>query len=306
MVTGGYVEGSGFTPDERKSAWWATDSRRAVSGHFVDVILEKLGKKERDDLSDIEAVQMGLVMQPVIGKLFEDQTGIKVRDLDIAGTYDKEPWLRAHGDFETDDGGLLEVKNFNAAALNKYPDMDANGDTLPLPDLVQCVHEAIVFNKPHVWFAVLFGGQAFRYWKIDVTDIMREDFIKRAAVWWSHAVTGTMPTPETPDQARSIFPIGNDASITANAQIETVCNALKDIKARIKDLEEKESEGLTYLQQYLGDKNTLLNVQGEILATWKNAKSSKKFDAKRFQSEMPDLYDRFCSEVPGSRRFLLK
>ena len=296
----------GFSPEERKAAWWATDSRRTVSGHFVDVILEKMGKKERDDLSEIEAVQMGLVMQPVIGKLFEDQTGIKVRDLDIAGTYDKEPWLRAHGDFETEDGGLLEVKNFNAAQLNKYSDMDADGNSLPLPDLVQCVHEAVVFGRPHVYFAVLFGGQAFRYWKINVTDAMKDEFVQQAAKWWSHVVTNTMPTPETSEQASAIFPIGYDVTITANAQMETVCNALKSVKERIKDLEEKENEGLTYLKTYLGEKTTLLNVQGEILATWKNAKSTKKFDAKRFQAEMPDLYDRYCSEVVGSRRFLLK
>jgi predicted phage-related endonuclease len=296
----------GFSPEERKAAWWATDSRRAVSGHFVDVILEKTGKKPIDDLSDIEAVQMGLVMQPVIGKLFEDQTGIKVRDLNIAGTYDKEPWLRAHGDFETEDGGLLEVKNFNAAVINKYPDMDADGTALPLPDLVQCVHEAVVFNKPHVYFAVLFGGQAFRYWRIDVTDQMKDEFVQKAAKWWSHVVTNTMPTPETSEQASAIFPIGYDGTITANAQIETVCNALKSVKERIKDLEEKENEGLTYLKTYLGEKTTLLNVQGEILATWKNAKATKKFDAKALQSDMPDLYDRYCSEVQGSRRFLLK
>lgn len=297
---------NGFSPEERKAAWWATDSRRSVSGHLVDVILEKTGKKPIDDLSDIEAVRMGLVMQPVIGKLFEEATGIRVRDLDIAGTYDKEPWLRAHGDFETEDGGLLEVKNFNAQAINKYPDMDANGNTLPMPDLVQCVHEAVVFNKPHVYFAVLFGGQAFRYWKIDVTDTMKQDFVQQAAQWWSMAVTNTMPTPETSDQASAIFPVGYEGSITANAQIETVCNALKAIKDRIKDLEQKEDEGLAIIKSFMGEKNTLVNVQGEILATWKNAKSTKKFDSKALQGEMPEVYDRYCSEAQGSRRFLLK
>jgi len=80
MASGGHIIGSGFTPDERKSGWWATDSRRSVSGHLVDVLLEKQGKKDRPDLSDIEAVQMGLRMQPVIGRIFEDTVGVKVRD----------------------------------------------------------------------------------------------------------------------------------------------------------------------------------------------------------------------------------
>ena len=72
-----------FSPETRRSGWWATDSRRAVSGHLVDVLLEKRGEKQADDLSGVEAVQMGHVMQPVIGRLFEEATGIKVKEYDL-------------------------------------------------------------------------------------------------------------------------------------------------------------------------------------------------------------------------------
>jgi hypothetical protein len=56
----------------------------------------------------------------------------------------------------------------------------------------------------------------------------------------------------------------------------------------------------------MADKATLSTVDGNILATWKNAKASKKFDAKLFQSAMPDIYNQFIVETPGSRRFLIK
>ena len=55
-----------FSPETRASAWWATDTRRAITGGLFDVIQEKQGRKQRDDLSEVEAVQMGLKMQPVI------------------------------------------------------------------------------------------------------------------------------------------------------------------------------------------------------------------------------------------------
>ena len=32
-----------FNPETRRSGWYATDSRRAVSGYLVDVLLEKRG-----------------------------------------------------------------------------------------------------------------------------------------------------------------------------------------------------------------------------------------------------------------------
>ena len=45
-----------FSPETRASAWWATDTRRAITGGLFDVIQEKQGRKQRDDLSEVEAV----------------------------------------------------------------------------------------------------------------------------------------------------------------------------------------------------------------------------------------------------------
>ena len=45
---------------------------------------------------------------------------------------------------------------------------------------------------------------------------------------------------------------------------------------------------------------------GKVLATWKSAKPSIKFNAELFKTSMPDIYKQFEVEVPGSRRFLIK
>lgn len=294
-----------FSQESRASAWWATDSRRAVSGHLIDVLLEKRGEKERDDLSEVEAVQMGLKMQPVIAKLFEEATGIGTQELEIAGTHKTEPWLRAHFDFQTSDGGLLEVKNFNAALINKYSEPD---EPLKLPeaDYIQCLHEACVYDVDHVYFAVLFGGQRFRWWKLEFDSFQKEDFVKRAAAWWAMCVNKTLPPAETPDQARAVFRADDGMGIIANAQVEQACQQLKALKEQIKALEEREAQYTTALQNFMGNKAILETMAGDTLATWKTAKSSKKFDADLLKKAMPNIYDQFCVEKNGSRRFLLK
>ena len=294
-----------FSPETRRSGWWATDSRRAVSGHLVDVLLEKRGEKQADDLSGVEAVQMGHVMQPVIGRLFEEATGIKVKEYDLAREHSTESWLKAHTDFESADGGLVEVKNFNAAVANKYPD-DDDGLKLPTPDLIQCVHEATVFGKPHVWFAVLFGGQRFRYWKIEVTEEMKLEFIQRAAKWWALAHTGDLPDAETVEQAKMLYRTATDEAIVSTAQVEKVISALKEIKAQIKMYETQEEACLVSLQNYMRNKTELITPYNEVLVTWKQAKASKSFDKDLFKQAMPDIYDQFVVEKPGSRRFLVK
>jgi len=50
----------------------------------------------------------------------------------------------------------------------------------------------------------------------------------------------------------------------------------------------------------------LVTIDGRVLATWKSAKGSMKFDAKLFEQSMPDVYKSYVREVAGSRRFLVK
>jgi predicted phage-related endonuclease len=306
MAAGGHILGEGFAPEERQNAWWATDSRRAVSGQLLDVLLEKRGEKERADLSGIEAVQMGIFLQSAIGRLWEEQTGISVRDLDIAGTHSTEPWLRAHGDFWTGDKGLLEIKNFGDHQFKKYPDMDDHWTKLPEQDIVQCIHEATVFDVDHIYFAVLFGGQRFRWWRIDVTPEMKSDFIQRAAGWWAMHKTGQLPSPETVEQAQNVYRKDDGSQIVADKLAEEYVQALDNIKKSIKGWEEKEELAKAWLMSYMGDKAELVNVAGDILVTWKTAKPSKRFNAKRFEQENPKLFEQYKDETAGSRRFLVK
>jgi hypothetical protein len=51
---------------------------------------------------------------------------------------------------------------------------------------------------------------------------------------------------------------------------------------------------------------SLITFDGKVLATWNSAKPSKRFDPKLLQAEMPEVYERYVIEQPGSRRFLVK
>ena len=84
------------------------------------------------------------------------------------------------------------------------------------------------------------------------------------------------------------------------------CQALSNIKANIKALETQEEALQTLITGYMGEAGGLATIDGKTLATWKSAKASIKFDAKLFESAMPDIYEQFKRPIPGSRRFLLK
>ena len=296
---------SDFSPETRNSAIWSGDSRKVANGKANEVILTKQGKLEVEDISHVEAVQMGHVMEPVIGRLAQQKLGVELTKIEESLTHAKHPWFKSHFDFAGKQGSktfLVEAKNYNASVRNKF---DVSG-LAPPADVAQLVHEAAVFGVDMVYLAILFGGQEFVLIPFTITDEQKEDLIKQMAVIWGHAQAGTTLPPEDLEQVKLIYPTSTESIKTASASVEQACMALAQIKANIKALEAQEEQYDTLVRGYMQDKDTLTTIDGKVLATWKSSKPSVKFDAKLFQESMPDIYKQFMREMPGSRRFLLK
>jgi predicted phage-related endonuclease len=297
---------SDFSPATRNSAIWSGDSRRVAQGKANEVILTKLGMMEIPDLSDVEAVQMGHVMEPVIGRLAQDKLKIELTKVEEALTHPKEKWLRSHFDFAGKENGktvLVECKNYNAAVRSKF---DAEAGIIPAADMAQLVHEAAVFGVDKVYLAVLFGGQEFFISAFEITEEQKLDLIKQMAEVWARVLTKSPLPPESVDQVKLMYPQEDGSTKLASASVEEACRMLALIKREKKALEEREEQVQTLIQGYMADKATLTTVEGNVIATWKNAKPSMKFDAKMFEQAMPDIYKQFFREFPGSRRFLIK
>ena len=296
---------SDFSPSTRNSAIWSGDSRKVANGRANEVILTKQGIIEIEDLSEIEAVQMGHVMEPVIGRLAQAKLGVELVKIEDALSHKKHDWFKSHFDFAGKQNGktiLVEAKNYNAATRSKF---DVSG-ICPAADMAQLVHEAAVFGVDMVYLAVLFGGQEFVLIPFTITEEQKEELIKQMAVIWGHVRAGTTLPPETVEQVKLLYPVSTEEVKTASASVEQACLALAQIKANIKHLETQEEQYDTLVRGYMQDKSTLATIEGKVLATWKSAKPSVKFDAKLFQEAMPDIYKQFMREMPGSRRFLLK
>ena len=297
---------SDFDPAVRASAWWSGDSRRAADGKASEAILVKLGLLEPPDLSGNEAVQMGHVMEPVILGLAQQRLGTEVRKIDHAYAHKREPWLRSHFDgLAVVDGRevLVEAKNYGSHQRAKF---DADAGIVPAADYAQCLHEATVYGTDTVYLAVLLGGQEFCFTKLTFTDEQKEEFIRKMAVYWGHVASKTPPEPSNPEEARVVWPVSQKAVVEASKTLEQAAAALKAASDLRKHWEKEEDKYKLMLQEALKERDTLVDISGKVLATWKSAAASRKFDATLFQQAFPDLYQQFIREVPGSRRFLLK
>jgi predicted phage-related endonuclease len=242
-------------------------------------------------------------MQPVIGRLVQERLKVELKDADYAMSHPKEPWLRSHFDFIAADGSfLVEAKNYNGSQRKKF---DESG-IMPDADRVQCIHEATVHGISKVYLAVLLGGQELQVIPVDVTPDMMVDHIKWAAKWWSYVASNTQPEPEDVDQCRLAYPVSEDLYALANADLETYCGQLALASRQRKDLEDYEDSLKLKIMKFMGSRDVLATLDGNVLATWKSAKSSMKFDSKAFEKAYPQMYNQFVREVTGSRRFLIK
>lgn len=294
-----------FAPEVRNSAWWSGDSRMAANGRAVEAILIKQGKHEREDISDLEPVKMGHIMQPLIGRLAQDRLGIELKDADYALTHSKEAWLKSHFDFISVDGTtLVEAKNYTASVRNKF-DQDEN--RVPLADYAQCLHEAVVHNVSKVYLAVLFGGQEFQTFDFHFSDEEKDAFVQAQAKLWACVVSNETPTPETVEQTKLVYPTSSpDTVITATQTIEQAVEYLRQAKSQIKTLEQKAEIVELQIRNLMQDASEIRSVDGSTLVSWKSAKPSMRFSADLFKTAYKDLYNQFVIQQPGSRRFLVK
>jgi predicted phage-related endonuclease len=293
-----------FAPEIRNSAWWASDTRMVMNGKAVEVIMQKQGKIDPPDLSQIEAVQMGHVMQPIIGRLAQDRLNMELKDADYPLTHPDHSWLRSHFDFISADGRVLvEAKNYNINARNKF-DVDSN--RIPPADYAQILHEATVHRVDRVILAVLFGGQEFQTFDFTFTEEEKENLIKDMAVYWGHVKADTLPEPQSLEATKLIYPNDNGQSMVASQALETAIQQLKQIKGQIKAYEEQSDILETAIRGTMQNYGDIVSVSGETLVTWRSAKASKRFSSDLFKQSMPEVYEQFVVEMPGSRRFLVK
>jgi predicted phage-related endonuclease len=293
-----------FSPEARKSAIWATDARKLAQGRQVQVYLEKTGQEIPEDIGHIEAVQWGLRLQEPIARAVGDRLNVQLKELDIEGTHINHPWMRSHFDFVSADGKTLyEIKNYNAGARSKFGD-DGSSD-VPAADLAQCLHEAAVYGVQDVRLCVLFGGQELCIFPIEADTASQEALILQEAALWAHIQRQQPPDSQVPEDLRKIFKQDNGSTLWANQELAIACQKLKTLKEQIKLAEAEQDRLEGQIQAAMGNAS-ILAYDEQVLATWKAAKASMKFDSKRFQKEMPKVYEQYQSEVPGSRRFLIK
>jgi len=274
----------------------------AVLGHNpyksnVDLYFEKVNGLE--PVEDNLHMRLGRDLEPIIKKLFEEETGLKVFN-DNKIRFDRRySFLTANLDgFVTKERVAVEYKTMSFW----------DGE---IPDYYYCQIQGqmMITQTPYIYFCglVLNHTKEFfveKYYRDEefITN-MRQELVD---FWLNNVSKKVPPIPRSTRDARKVFNQVDPDKIceASNDELEDInsLNQLSKTKKRLQDDIEK-----TQLKLMKKMENSeLLSSNGLDLATWKKTKPRKKFDMKQFRKDHPELHQEYMQEVDGQRRFIIK
>lgn len=230
-------------------------SELGTRGSAFSVWARKVGHDQGDDLSELEHIQWGHLLEPIIVAEFGRRSGRSVeRHCKLLRSV-AHPWALATLDaFCVDINGVhrpLEIKNvgeYNAEEWAEGP-----------PDHYwwQGQQQCLVTDTAEVTFAALLGGRRLVW-----IDIPRDEQAIRKIVYhgerfWERVVKRDPPAVDdskaTADALKRMFPHDDGSTVVLPMDLAEVCDEWRQLKAEAKDIERKIRGCENQLKAALGD-----------------------------------------------------
>lgn len=216
---------------------------------------------------------------------------------------DERPYMRVSPDREyivdeaTGERGILECKTTR---------LGVSADDVPLAWLLQLQMNLGVSGYKHGSLAWLSGSLEYGYIDVEFNPDLFNTICEVAERFWTENVQGGVaPAAVNNDDLTKKYPQSSSEAVEASEAVIEAIERLKDVKKQIAALDDVKDELEVEIKEALGTAETM-KFCDKIVATWKSAAPSKKFNEKRFAAEHPELYESYKEEKAGTRRFLIK
>ena len=171
---------------DRTSYIGGSDAGPIMRGQWLDVWLLKTNQVEREDLSDVFEVQLGIFTEEFNRLWIEKRMNIKV---DFPIDFVSDGYRGGSVDGLTDDGGILECKH-----VNQFWN-ETNLIDYYFPQMQHYL--ALYPDRTHCWFSFIHGNS----WKC--TRILRDDhyieeLLSAERSFWHHVENNISPSQGSP------------------------------------------------------------------------------------------------------------
>ena len=262
--------------------------------------LKKTGQVPPTEEND--AMRRGHYLEDAVVQWWMHETGeqvIKASAADIIYVHPKHPYMLVTPDrIVKGRKKILEVKS---TAIQM-------GETIPDYYLAQVTYQMYVTGIHNAELIYIQGGLTFGRFIVEYDEEFANLIAERVTEFWTENVIGGKEPDaiSVSDLAVKIPKSTPEKAIEADERAIDQLNVLREKKAMYDALGDEIADLQDSLKMFMEDSEALLDADGNVLVTWKSAKDKTSFDSKKFASENPELYEKYCKTVPGSRSFLLK
>jgi hypothetical protein len=210
-----------------------------MAGEWHALWMEKTGRAEGDDLSNILPVQIGSFTEPFNLAWFEKQTGWAVNTDNREQRHPHYEFMRCEIDGWA-NGNPVECKHVN---------QNTSDERLISNYYPQLQHQLAITGKNVVYLSALYGNARWAYFEVDRDDDYITTLIEHETAFWKHVTEDTPPVdPEAEvvnialDDMREVSMTGsNEWAMNAGAWVDheegkrTFDAATRGIKELIED-----------------------------------------------------------------------
>lgn len=257
--------------------------------------LEKTGQAEAPDISEVERVRFGILLEDIVAREFMARTGMRVRRVNQRQVSKEFPWLVAQIDRRIVGGGILECKTADASRKEDWE------EEIPDHYMTQVQHQLLVTGERFAYIAVLFGGNTFQYFRIDRNEELIQNLKIVLCDFWNKVQTLTPPEPSSTKEARQIWRKPQGEIVIGGNEEKVLVKTLLAVKEEIKKLEEKQDELELVLQMKIQELGDTLTIGGIPVVSWK-VQSKTTLDTKALEASYPDIASKF-KRTSESRAF---
>ena len=227
----------------------------------------KRGLIARDDLSGVERVRWGTILEPVVAQEYAERTGRKVRVRRAVVRHPEHAYIGGHIDRwivgDPRGRGVLEVKTTSERNAADW------ADEPPLHYQIQLQHYLMVTGARWGSLCALVGGQELRWLDVERNERFCDALLAREVDFWTRYVVGDeMPsTDDSEDCARAVaalHPRDDGSTVALGVEAMELDGELVAAKAERAELDRRIRGHETRLRELIGDATTAVLPDGTV------------------------------------------
>ena len=333
---------------ERRDGISSTDVAAIAGQHpyrsALDVYADKMGALPPADLSENEAVQWGIRLEPIVLERYSQEHGdtivtpnvivcpecagaclepqsarVKLVDCSFCENqgYIQEiyhhpdlDWARCTPDAFCQNGDSygLEAKTVGVRSAHRWG--DEGTDSVPREYLIQCAWGMFVCDRPYWDLAALIGGQKYREYRIERLEVLEKALVRVTTAFIEDHLEKEVPPEPGPSKAATailakLYPESDGVMLESTLDMEELALTFKEYDQVAKEAEAKAEAAKNALKAIIGAADGIEGPWGKV--TWKQSKDTTKTDWKGIAGKLdvpPELLKAHTKTKPGSRMFL--